>query len=112
MIFVDNTGNKNDFYYFDINDNGIWDASEFRRNLSETGAVGYGFASVPTGSCAWNTVVANACTIANNIKFGKIGASDAASVFLTDQSTDVCYAATTTDFGSVRLRRYSGSSWE
>ncbi|WP_417913952.1 GspH/FimT family pseudopilin [Candidatus Electronema sp. JM] len=35
-----------------------------------------------------------------------------ANIYLQNQNSDVCYAASVNQFGGIRLRRFSGSAWE
>lgn len=103
------------FYYFDDDESGNpgfeqWNAGEFRKNFVDYGAVDYGTASATKD---WNSSTLPPATPTDLITFSKTGTANNASVYLQSQNNqEICYAVTVTNFGAVKIRRFSGSSWE
>ena len=93
------------FYYFDDDQDGVWDADEFRVDLlSYHSGVDFG-----TGNAAamWNGNAFAGPTAF--ISFGSRGTSNALTVYLQNQNADKCYAVTTTVAGTAKVRFYNGS---
>ncbi len=95
------------YYYFDLNDNKKWDAGEFRRELAEYAGVDYG-----RGRVAKRWDGESFTELATNITFGVTGTANQGTTYLDSQNHDVCYTVTTTSYGSVKIRRFNGSTWD
>jgi prepilin-type N-terminal cleavage/methylation domain-containing protein len=95
------------YYYFDDNDNKKWDSWEFKRNLSEYGGIDYGRGKVIK---RWDNESFTA--LATNITFGVTGTANQGTTYLHNQNQDVCYSITTTAYGTVKVRRFNGTSWD
>jgi type IV fimbrial biogenesis protein FimT len=108
-------------YYFDddeVGDPGYdqWDTGEFGRKLTDyASGIAYGSGSAGDGAgggaCNWSTP-ASACSQIAFITFSSTGTANSGSIYLQNQNQDVSYAVTVTDFGAVKIRRFSGSGWE
>ncbi len=110
------------FYYFDESnktDPGYekWDNDEFRRDLSEAGAVSFGFGKatknwdndpLPTSPAPDET----ASPLNDRITFGSTGTASSRSVFLQNENKNVCYAITVTNYGFVNIRMFNGTVWD
>ncbi|MGR0480906.1 MAG: GspH/FimT family pseudopilin [Candidatus Electronema sp. V4] len=110
------TDSKGDFYYFDADlketdpGYGKWNSGEFRQNLYEYGDVSYGFGKAKK---KWNGDGINPDSKpANNTGFSSTGTADTGSVFLQNQKKDICYAVTTTNYGTITIRRFNGKDWD
>jgi len=76
-------------------------------NLSDYGAITYGCSATPTN---WNGSAIPPSGVTGNITFTKTGSSSSQSIYLqTQNNQNICYAVTTTSFGAVKIRRFSGS---
>ena len=84
-------------------------------NLTDYGAVDYGCNATGTN---WNNndLPSDGVSFAGGVNFtgfSNTGTAGAGSVYLQSQNDqEVCYAMTVTNYGAVKLRRFSGSSWE
>jgi len=95
------------FYYFDTDDNDNYTNGEFRIDLKNyNSGVDFG-----TGNATknWN---GDDCTPipASQIKFYSKGTANNRSVYLENQSHDICYAITAGTAGSIKLRKYNGKT--
>ena len=100
------------FYYIDDDQDGesgykTWESDELKKDLADYGGVEFGHAATTTN---WNNDTINASV--KDITFKSRGEANNGSIYLQSQSNqEVCYAITVTQFGAVKIRRYSGS-WE
>ncbi len=110
--------NKNITMSFDTGAGTYTSATGETVPLKNYGDVRYGISSkVPTGSCYWNTEDEGACTMPASpevisVAFSKLGTASRKNIFLKNKNDDVCYAIAVNMFGSVSIKRFSGSSWE
>lgn len=112
-----NTSPGPGYYYFDDDKNETWDTGEFRKDLADYGAVDYGCGAPKNWSDHdlpdFGVTSAGATGNDGRITFGKTGTCNAGSIYLESlNNQEVCYAVTVTNFGAVKIRRFSGSSWE
>ncbi|MCI5222096.1 MAG: prepilin-type N-terminal cleavage/methylation domain-containing protein [Candidatus Electrothrix sp. AR4] len=87
----------------------VWNADESRRDLSDYGGIAFGKGAAKKN---WNKSEINSVVPINDINFKLIGTATPASVYLQNQDQNISYAITTTNYGTVKLRRFSGTSWE
>lgn len=101
-------GEKRVFFDEDLNGNGILDAGE---DLNGNGRLdtkyGIGFG---TGA-AVNDWKGDPCVQAPFITFNSRGTTSAASVYIDNRNNDICYAVITQIAGSVKIRKFNGTSW-
>ena len=103
------------YYYIDNDENGTagykqWDPDEIRADLANHGGVIYGKGGAAKN---WNNDVINRVVPYQDISFKKTGTATSASVYLQYQNENgIIYAVTTTNYGTVKIRRFSGLSWE
>ncbi|MDU9048036.1 MAG: prepilin-type N-terminal cleavage/methylation domain-containing protein [Candidatus Electrothrix sp. Rat3] len=103
------------FYYIDEDKKGAagykeWNPDEMRGDLADYGGVIYGWGSAVKN---WNNKLIKHAVPYNDISFKVTGTATPASIYLQYQSENVItYAVTTTNYGTVKVRRFSGSSWE
>ncbi|MFH2057808.1 MAG: GspH/FimT family pseudopilin [Pseudomonadota bacterium] len=92
------------FYYFDDDQDGVWDAGEFRVDLSTYGSgVDFGRG---TATANWDGTAFAANTTL--ITFGTRGTAIARTVYLQNQDLTTCYAITTSIAGTAKARHYNG----
>ncbi|MCI5125052.1 MAG: prepilin-type N-terminal cleavage/methylation domain-containing protein [Candidatus Electrothrix sp. AR5] len=103
------------YYYIDNDENGTagykqWDPGELRADLADYGGVIYGKGGVAKN---WNNDLINRVVPHQDISFKTTGTATPASIYLQYQNANgIIYAVTTTNYGTVKVRRFSGSSWE
>ncbi|MCI5136458.1 MAG: prepilin-type N-terminal cleavage/methylation domain-containing protein [Candidatus Electrothrix sp. AW2] len=103
------------YYYFDEDEDGTtgfkeWNPDETRRDLADYGGVIYGKGRAVKN---WNKTLIKNVVPYQDISFKVTGTVTPASVYLQYQNEDtITYAVTTTNYGTVKVRRFSGSSWE
>ncbi|MBI5559138.1 MAG: GspH/FimT family protein [Deltaproteobacteria bacterium] len=91
------------FYYYDIDNDGVWDANEFNVRFSIYGSgVDYG-----NGNATLNWSGA-AIAQAPVLTFSSRGTANSGSVFLDNGNADISYAVTVQTTGGVKIRMYSG----
>jgi len=99
-----NTGANPGFYYFDLNNDTVFTAGEFRVDLSVYKDVTFG-----AGNAAmdWNnTAIAQAAIIT----FSSTGTANSGSLFLTNTVNPArCFSVTSQISGSLKLREYPGT---
>lgn len=95
------------YYYFDENENSKFDAGEFRQNLSDYSGVDYGKGKVLK---RWDGETFT--SLATNISFMAKGTANQGTTYLHNQNEDVCYAVTTTRYGTITIRRFNGTDWD
>ncbi|CAK8712433.1 hypothetical protein KKHLCK_01450 [Candidatus Electrothrix laxa] len=104
-----------EYYYIDNNENGTagykeWNPGEIRIDLTDYGGVIFGKGGAIKN---WNKELINRIVPYQDISFKTIGTATSASIYLQYQSESVItYAVTTTSYGTVKVRRFSGSAWE
>lgn len=97
------------FFDEDFNENGILDAGE---DVNGNGKLDtkYGI-GLGTGAAVnnWN---GDAFVQAASITFNSRGTTqNAASIYIDNRNKDICYAVTTQIAGSVKIRKFNGTSW-
>ncbi|WP_339137943.1 MAG: GspH/FimT family pseudopilin [Candidatus Electrothrix sp. GW3-4] len=103
------------YYYIDEDEKDTagykeWNPDEMRRDLADYGGVIYGKGSAEKN---WNNDVINRVVPYNDISFKTTGTATQASVYLQYQDeNNITYAVTTTNYGTVKVRKFSGSAWE
>ncbi|MCI5120524.1 MAG: type II secretion system protein GspH [Candidatus Electrothrix sp. AUS4] len=103
------------YYYIDEDEKGTigykeWNPDEVRGNLSDYAGVMYGKGGAVKN---WNNKEIKSIVPYNDISFKTTGTATPASVYLQSQNEGaVTYAVTTTNYGTVKVRRFSGSVWE
>jgi len=103
------------FYYIDEDEKGAaghkeWNYDEMRGGLADYGGVIYGRGSAVKN---WNNELIKRAVPYNDISFKITGTATPASIYLQSQhESTITYAVTTTSYGTVKVRRFSGSSWE
>ena len=95
------------YYYFDENENSKFDAGESRRNLSDYSGVDYG-----RGKAVKKWDGDTFSSLATNISFMAKGTANQGTTYLHNQNEDVCYAVTTTRYGTITIRRFNGKDWD
>jgi type IV fimbrial biogenesis protein FimT len=106
-------GEKRVFFDEDLNGNGILDdpgdctGEDINCNgrLDTKYGIGLG-----TGA-AVNDWKGDPCVQAPFITFNSRGTTSAASVYIDNRNNDICYAVTTQIAGSVKIRKFNGTSW-
>jgi type IV fimbrial biogenesis protein FimT len=105
-IRFDNTAAPG-FYYFDTNGDGSHTADEFKIDLTDyKSGVAFGKGMATKN---WNNNT-YAVTPTASIKFYSKGTASSASVYLENQNQDICYAITSRIAGSIKLRKYNGTT--
>ncbi|MGB5686851.1 MAG: GspH/FimT family pseudopilin [Candidatus Electrothrix sp.] len=112
-----NTSPGTGYYYFDFNEDKTWDSDEFMGDLADYGAVDYGCGAKKNwnGDVPPSSGVTQSGTTGNNgrITFGKTGTSNSGSIYLKSlNNQEVCYAVTITNYGTIKIRRFDGVSWD
>lgn len=101
-------GEKRVFFDEDLNGNGILDAGE---DINGNGRLDtkYGI-GLGTGGAAndWN---GDPMVQTASITFNSRGTAQNASVYIDNQDNDICYAVTTQVAGSVKIRKFNGTTW-
>ena len=103
------------YYYIDNDENGTvgykkWNPDEMRTNLADYGGVTYGKSGAVKN---WNNDLISRVVPYQDISFKITGTATPASVYLQYQNENgIVYAVTTTNYGTVKVRRFSGLSWE
>ncbi len=93
------------YYYFDDDNDGVWDAGEFRVDLSNYGS-GVDFGS-GNATATWSS---GTITQASLITFGTRATANSASVYLENETATICYAVTTSIAGTGKVRIYNGDT--
>ena len=106
---------KPDSYYIDSNNNNTVDQGEFTVAMKNYPDVAYGKGGAAANSCYWNSN--DSCTTAAAITFTRTGALDPlmvppANIYFETRNSAVSYAVTANIYGSMKIRRFDGSSWE
>jgi len=103
------------YYYIDEDEKGTtghkeWNPDEMKADLADYGGVIYGQGSAAKN---WNNDLISRVVPYQDISFKTTGTATPASIYLQYQNEDgIIYAVTTTSYGTVKVRRFSGSSWE
>ncbi|MCW5201746.1 GspH/FimT family pseudopilin [Desulfobulbus sp. US2] len=103
------------YYYIDEDEKGTtghkeWNPDEMKADLADYGGVIYGQGSAAKN---WNNDLISRVVPYQDISFKTTGTATPASIYLQYQNENgIIYAVTTTSYGTVKVRRFSGLSWE
>lgn len=93
------------FYYFDLDNNNAQDTGELRINLADYADVAFGSGNATQN---WNGTATTQATV---ITFNANGTANSGSVYITNLNNPAeCYAVTSQISGSLKLRRYPGTT--
>lgn len=100
----------NDYLYFDMDDDSVFDAGEYSLNITGyKSGVGFGHGSAINN---WSgTAIAGPLPTSPVLTFSNRGTAGIGTVYLENERQDDCYAITVVSSGSIKLRRYSGTTW-
>ncbi|MBU0945619.1 MAG: GspH/FimT family protein [Proteobacteria bacterium] len=93
------------YYYFDLNDDTLYNVGEYQVILSNPKDVDFGNG---TATNDWNNTLIVPGPVAA-ITFAADGTANSASIYLENKNNDICYALTSQVSGSIKLRKYSGA---
>lgn len=94
------------FYYFDTNDDNDYNIGEHKSDLASFGSkVDFGTGNAKTN---WSNSSINQ---AARVFFTSNGNSFPASIYLENENKDVCYSITTSNAGTIKIRKYDGDKW-
>lgn len=105
-----------EYYYIDEDEKGTvgykeWNPGETKGNLADYGGVVYGKGGAVKD---WHKdLITHVVPYQDTISFQPVGTAKSDSVYLQYQNEKtIAYAVTATNYGTVKIRRFSGSSWE
>ncbi|MCW5213700.1 GspH/FimT family pseudopilin [Desulfobulbus sp. TB] len=103
------------YYYFDEDKKGTagykkWNFGEIKKDLADYSGVIYGKGGAVKN---WNNSLIKHIVPYQDISFKITGTATPASIYLQFQNKDtITYAVTTTNYGTVKVRKFNGASWE
>ncbi|PLX48030.1 MAG: hypothetical protein C0613_12160 [Desulfobulbaceae bacterium] len=106
--FVDSA--DNDYLYLDMDGSGSLNSGEYSLNITGyKSGVGFGYGSAINN---WNgDAITSAVPATPVITFTNRGTAVNRTIYLDNEEQDGCYAITVNTSGSIKLRRYTGSTW-